>query len=47
MEILGTDTGNTIFIGDQLFTDIYKVRRAGIRSILVKPIHQRKKFKLY
>ena len=24
MEILGTDTGNTIFIGDQLFTDIYQ-----------------------
>ena len=23
MEELGTDTGNTIFVGDQIFTDVY------------------------
>lgn len=39
MELLETDTGNTIFIGDQLFTDIYGAKRAGIRNILVKPIN--------
>jgi len=39
MEELGTDTGNTIFVGDQIFTDVYGAKRAGIRSILVKPIH--------
>ena len=39
MELLGTDRSNTIFIGDQLFTDIYGAKRAGIRNILVKPIH--------
>ena len=32
MEELGTDTGNTIFVGDQIFTDIYGAKRAGIRS---------------
>ena len=46
MEILGTDTGNTIFIGDQLFTDIYGARRAGIRSILVKPIHPKEEIQI-
>ena len=28
MELLGTDTGNTIFIGDQLFTDVYGAKRS-------------------
>ena len=34
MELLKTDRTNTIFIGDQLFTDIYGAKRAGIRNIL-------------
>ena len=38
MELLGTDTGNTIFIGDQLFTDVYGAKRSGIRNILVNQI---------
>ena len=38
MQILGTDTKNTVFIGDQLFTDIYGAKRAGIHTTLVKPI---------
>lgn len=46
MELLGTDTGNTIFIGDQLFTDIYGAKRAGIRSILVKPIHPKEEIQI-
>lgn len=46
MELLGTDTGNTIFIGDQLFTDIYGAKRAGIRNILVKPIHPREEIQI-
>ena len=29
MELLGTDTGNTIFIGDQLFTDVYGFMGSG------------------
>ena len=39
MEIMGTDTTNTVFIGDQLFTDVWGAKRAGIQNILVKPIH--------
>ena len=46
MELTGTDTGNTIFIGDQLFTDIYGAKRAGIRNILVKPIHPKEEIQI-
>lgn len=46
MEILGTDKSNTIFIGDQLFTDIYGAKRAGIRNILVKPIHPKEEIQI-
>lgn len=35
---LGTDTGNTLFVGDQIFTDIIGANLTGIRSILVAPI---------
>ncbi len=46
MEKLGTDTGNTIFVGDQIFTDVYGAKRAGIRSILVKPIHPKEEIQI-
>lgn len=46
MELIGTNTGNTIFIGDQLFTDIYGAKRAGIRTILVKPIHPKEEIQI-
>lgn len=46
MKMLGTDTSNTIFIGDQLFTDIYGAKRAGIRNILVKPIHPKEEIQI-
>ena len=35
MERLGTDTKNTLFVGDQIFTDIYGANKCGIDSILV------------
>ena len=38
MEIMGTDETNSVFIGDQLFTDVWGARRCGIYSILVQPI---------
>ena len=38
MEQMGTNTGNTRFVGDQLFTDVWGARRTGIYSILVKPM---------
>jgi len=46
MEVMGTDKRNTIFIGDQLFTDVWGAKRAGIRNILVKPIHPREEFQI-
>ena len=38
MARMGTDRSNTLFIGDQLFTDVWGANRAGMYSILVKPI---------
>ncbi len=38
MQRMGTDAGTTLFVGDQIFTDILGANRAGIHSILVKPV---------
>ena len=38
MEILKTKADSTVFVGDQIFTDIIGANLAGIRSILVEPI---------
>lgn len=46
MGLLGTDRENTLFIGDQLFTDVYGAKRAGIRNILVKPIHPKEEIQI-
>ena len=46
MELMGTDQSNTIFIGDQLFTDVWGAKRSGIRNILVKPIHPKEEIKI-
>ncbi len=46
MEQMGTDQGNTLFVGDQIFTDVYGANRAGIRTILVKPIHPKEEIQI-
>ena len=46
MRELGTDTATTLFVGDQLFTDVWGAKRAGIRNILVKPIHPKEEFQI-
>ncbi|HJB46117.1 MAG TPA: YqeG family HAD IIIA-type phosphatase [Candidatus Mediterraneibacter surreyensis] len=46
MEMMGTDRTNTIFVGDQLFTDVWGAKRAGIRNILVKPIHPKEEIQI-
>ena len=38
MEKMGTDASSTIFIGDQLFTDIWGANNAGVFSVLVQPV---------
>lgn len=46
MEIMGTNEADTLFVGDQIFTDIYGANRAGIRTILVKPIHPKEEIQI-
>lgn len=46
MEMMGTNKQNTLFVGDQLFTDIYGANRTGIHSILVKPIHPKEEIQI-
>ena len=46
MKIMGTDTEKTLFVGDQLFTDVFGARRTGIHSILVKPIHPKEEIQI-
>lgn len=38
MNRIGTTIKNTVSIGDQVFTDVFGSNRAGLYSILVKPI---------
>ena len=43
---MGTDQSNTVFIGDQLFTDVWGAKRYGIRNILVKPIYPKEEIQI-
>lgn len=38
LDMAKADMKEAVFVGDQIFTDIYGANRAGIHSILVKPI---------
>ena len=46
MELMGTDKGNTLFVGDQIFTDVYGAKRAGLRTILTRPIHPKEEIQI-
>ncbi len=46
MELMGTTLENTVFVGDQLFTDVYGAKRTGIHNILVKPIHPKEEIQI-
>jgi HAD superfamily phosphatase (TIGR01668 family) len=46
MSLMGTTRKNTVFIGDQLFTDIFGANRTGLYSILVKPIHPKEEIQI-
>lgn len=46
MEIMGTKKENTLFVGDQIFTDVMGGNLAGIRTILVKPIHPKEEIQI-
>ena len=46
MELMGTTPQSTLFVGDQLFTDIYGANRTGIYGILVKPINPKEEIQI-
>lgn len=46
MENMGTDEKTTLFVGDQIFTDVWGANKAGIYSILVKPIHPKEEIQI-
>lgn len=46
MERMGTDIGSTLFVGDQLFTDVWGAKRTGMYNILVKPIHPKEEIQI-
>ncbi len=46
MACMGTDERTTLFVGDQLFTDVWGANLTGIYSILVKPIHPKEEIQI-
>ncbi len=46
VERMGVSEGTALFIGDQIFTDIYGANRAGIASLLVDPIHPKEEIQI-
>ncbi len=46
MQEMGTTTENTLFVGDQLFTDVWGAKRTGLKSILVKPINPKEEIQI-
>ena len=46
MKKMGTDRATTVFVGDQLFTDVYGANRIGLYSFLVKPIHPKEEIQI-
>jgi hypothetical protein len=46
MEQMHSDRQNTVFIGDQLFTDVWGAKRCGLYSILVKPIDKKEEIQI-
>lgn len=41
-----TTKENTLFIGDQIFTDVLGANRAGLYTIMVKPIHPKEEIQI-
>ncbi|MGN0154499.1 MAG: YqeG family HAD IIIA-type phosphatase [Lachnospiraceae bacterium] len=46
METMGTDRENTLFVGDQIFTDVWGARRCGIFSVLLDPINPKEEIQI-
>ncbi|HHV09082.1 MAG TPA: YqeG family HAD IIIA-type phosphatase [Clostridiales bacterium] len=46
VKIMGTRIDNTVFVGDQLFTDIYGANNIGMMTYLVNPIHPKEEIQI-
>lgn len=46
MEKMGCNRENTLFVGDQIFTDVMGANLAKIRTILVKPINPKEEIQI-
>ncbi len=46
MAQMGTDADTTLVVGDQIFTDICGANLAGLRTILVRPIHPKEEIQI-
>jgi len=46
LSIMQEEPGDIVFVGDQIFTDIYGANRAGIYSILTEPIHPKEEIQI-
>lgn len=46
MEQMHTTPETTMFVGDQLFTDVWGAKKAGLETWLVKPIHPKEEIQI-
>lgn len=46
MKRMHTDCSNTLFVGDQIFTDVFGANLAGIRTFLVAPINPKEEIQI-
>jgi HAD superfamily phosphatase (TIGR01668 family) len=46
LELMGTRRRETVCIGDQIFTDVWGARRAGMHVILTKPFTDKEEFQI-
>ena len=46
MELMSTTKENTVFVGDQLFTDVWGANKAGLVSYSTKPIHPKEEIQI-
>lgn len=46
MEMMGTDNKSTLFLGDQIFTDIWGANRVGIQSVMLEKIDPKEEIQI-
>lgn len=46
MEMMDTTKENTLFVGDQLFTDVWGAKKTGIHNVLVQPIDKKEEIQI-